>query len=112
ESQGPSKRHWGHESAGLRRPRFRSPCNSLLLALRAEQPRNGQVVGAPGGPDLAPGAVLRILVRPPADEARAVPEAVLLQLVVADFADQLRLDGVPIELLATRPAALTARDSV
>src|SRR5205807_3223528 len=84
----------------------------LLLALRAEQPRNGQVVGAPGGPDLAPGAVLRILVRPPADEARAVPEAVLLQLVVADFADQLRLDGVPIELLATRPAALTARDSV
>src|SRR5205823_5872662 len=80
---GPEQTRLGRKCRHLRRRRFRVPCNSLLLALRAEQRRHGQVVGAPGGSDLAPGAVLRILVRPPADEARAVPEAVLLQLVVA-----------------------------
>src|SRR5437667_50739 len=96
----------------LRRPCSPIPCNSLLLARRAEQCRHGQVVRAPGGSDLSPGAVLRIFVRPPADEARAVPEAVLLQLVVAHLADELRLDRVPVELLAPRPAALASRDSV
>src|SRR5947208_14283770 len=94
----------------LRRPCSPIPCNSLLLARHAEQRRHGQVVGAPGGSDLSPGAVLRILVRPPADEARAVPEAVLLQLVVAHLADELRLDRVPVELLAAGPAALPSRD--
>ena len=41
-----------------------------------------------------------------------MPEAVLLQLVVAHLADELRLDRVPVELLAARPAALASRDSV
>src|SRR6185312_8543977 len=76
--------------------------------LSGQQGGYGQVVGAPRGPDLAPGAVLRILVRTPADEARAVPEAILFELVVAHLADELRLDRVPVELLAACPAALAA----
>src|SRR5438876_6047609 len=96
----------------LRRPCSPIPCNSLLLARRAEQCRHGQVVRAPGESDLSPGAVLRILVRPPAEEARAVPEAVLLKLVVAHLADELRLDRVPVELFAARPAALPAGDAI
>src|SRR5205823_11228332 len=103
---------WLHDSRRLAWSRPTRTVSTTAPGLRTQQSGHGQVVGAPGGPDLSPGAVLRILVRPPADEACAVPEAVLLQLVVAHLADELRLDRVPVELLAARPAALASGDSV
>ena len=41
-----------------------------------------------------------------------MPEAVALELVVAHLDHELRLDRVPVELLALRPAALAARDAL
>src|SRR5207342_400083 len=76
----------------------------------SEELRHGQVARAARGPDLAPRAGVRVLVRAEADEPRAVPEAVPLELVVAHLADELRSDRVPVELLAARPAALATRD--
>src|SRR5262249_34108851 len=61
---------------------------------------------------LVPRARGRILVGPEAKEARAVAKAVALELVEAHLADELRLDGVPVKLLAARPAALPARDAL
>src|SRR5439155_4907775 len=78
--------------------------------LRGQELRDGQVAGAARGPDLAPRAVLRILVRPEAQEPRPVPEAIALELVVAHLDHELWPDGVPIQLAAGRPAALSARD--
>src|SRR5439155_15738835 len=60
--------------------------------------------------DLPPRAVLRVLVGPEAQEPSPVPEAVALELVVAHLDDELRPDGVPVELPALRPAALAAGD--
>ena len=45
------------------------------------------------GQHLVPGAVLRVLVGPEADELRAVPEAVALELVEAHLDDELRPHG-------------------
>src|SRR5438046_4399084 len=78
--------------------------------LRREQLRDGQVAGAARGPDLAPRAVLWILVRPEAQEPRPVPEAIALELVVAHLDHELRPHRVPIKLPALRPAALPAGD--
>ena len=39
-----------------------------------------------------------------------MPEAVALELVVAHLDDELRPDGIPVELPALRPAALAAGD--
>ena len=46
-------------------------------------------------PQLAPGAVARILVVAPADQLRAVAEAIALHLVVAHLDDELRPHGAP-----------------
>ena len=37
-----------------------------------------------------------------------MPEAVLLELVEVDLADELRANRIPVELLAARPPALAA----
>src|SRR5581483_3854214 len=100
------------KTALLRSFRCAELSNSLLLGRRLEQLRDRKIAAAARRADLAPGAVLRILVGAEADEPRAVPEAVLLELVVANFADELRLDRVPVELLAAGPAALAARHAV
>src|SRR3954468_6052040 len=56
----------------------------------AEQRLECRVVWVARWPDLAPRALLRLLVVAEAQEARAVPEAVALHLVVAHFRDELR----------------------
>src|SRR3954468_1843808 len=56
----------------------------------AEQRLECRVVWVARWPDLAPRALLRLLVVAEAQEARAVPEAVALHLVVAHFRHELR----------------------
>src|SRR5262249_60478361 len=69
------------------------PRGSCSCASAAEQRLEGRVVLAPGRPDLAPGAVLWVLVVAEAQEARAVAEAVALHLVVTNLGDELGPHG-------------------
>ena len=61
-------------------------------------------------PELAPGAVLGVLVGPPADELRAVAEAVALHLVVAHLDHELRPDARLLEPAAA-PAVRLGRSA-
>src|SRR5439155_2689803 len=73
------------------------------------QERFDSRVSAPSsGAHLVPHALRSILVGAEAEKARAVAEAITLELVVAHLADELGADGVPVELFPTRPAALAA----
>ena len=89
------------------RPRFAK----LGLELRRASRRPRRAPRA-GGPQLAPGAVLRILVGPPAEELRAVAEAVALHLVVAHLDHELGPDArllEPAAAPAVRLAGVPAR---
>ena len=59
----------------------------------SEQALEGRIALATGRPDLAPRALLRILVIAEAQETRAVAEPVALHLVVAHLGDELRPHG-------------------
>src|SRR5215218_1942176 len=91
---------------------MRTAARRIRLRSSREQRLHRGVAAPSRRPHLAPRAVTRTLVGPEAHEARPVPEAVLLQLVEADLADELRSHRVPVELLATGPATLPARDAV
>src|SRR5919201_459131 len=78
---------------------------------RREQVADAQVGRPAWRPDLAPSAVRWVLVRAKTDEPRSVAEAVPLELVVADLADELRLYRIPVQLLSPCPAALAAGDA-
>ena len=64
--------------------------------------------GSLGSLQLIEGAVPRILVRAPALEASAVPEAIAGELVVADLDHQHRRDGDEGQVLVAAPAAGSA----
>src|SRR5262245_49972551 len=53
-------------------------------------------------------AILRALVGPPALEHGRVPETVALEMVVFDLAHALHAQGLPGEVLALAPAALSS----
>src|SRR5207247_924526 len=76
--------------------------------LTGQERVDGWVAAAAARPHLAPRALVRVLVRPEADEAGAVPEAIALELVVAHLDDELGPNRVPVQLLAARPSALAA----
>src|SRR5204862_1571558 len=67
-------------------------------ARASEELRHGQVVRAGRRTHLAPRALRRILVGPKAEEPRSVPEAVLLELVEPDLADELRANAGLLQL--------------
>src|SRR5512133_2846593 len=69
----------------------------------------GRVVRAAGRAELAPGAVLWILVVAEPDEARPMAEAVALHLVEPDFRDELRFQSCLLEL--SRPPAVRLRET-
>src|SRR5256885_11404822 len=58
--------------------------------------------------ELIVAAVLRLLVRAPAQEIGCVAEAVALHVVVLHFADALDPQRLPRQILAGAPAALAA----
>src|SRR4051794_37333944 len=74
----------------------------------AEQRLECRVVWVARWPDLAPRALLRLLVVAEAEEARAVPEAVALHLVVAHLAHELGSHRRFLEL--SRPPAVRLRE--
>src|SRR4029079_14475628 len=76
-----------------------------LEALLAEQRLDAGCVRVARRSQLAPRAVLRILVLPPAQQLRAVAKAVALDLVVPHLDDELRLHPRLLEL-ARSPTAL------
>src|SRR3954454_12518199 len=59
-------------------------------------------------PELVDQALVRVLVRAPAQEARAVPDAVAGDVVEGDLADELRPQPLPDQLLVRLPAARLA----
>src|SRR5262249_10934948 len=67
-----------------------APTSATATALRIQEGLDRGVVGAPPGQHRVPRARPRLLVGAPAEKPGAVPEAVPLNLVVADLADQLR----------------------
>src|SRR5207253_3525989 len=74
---------------------------SSRFTRRYKQVRDARIVGAPRWPHLAPRALRCVLVRPEAQEARAVAEAPLLELVVADLGHELRPERRLLELAGT-----------
>jgi hypothetical protein len=76
--------NWG------RLPAWRTLPRSRCSGSGAEQRLERRVARRSRRPDLAPGALARVLVRAEADELRPVPEAVRLHLVVAHLDDELR----------------------
>src|SRR3954451_10099274 len=56
-------------------------------------------------------ALLGGLVLPPAQEPRGVAEAISLQVVERDFADELRRERIPFGVLPSGPPARTAGGS-
>src|SRR5688500_2394066 len=68
-----------------------------------QQALDGWVAYAARGAKLLPRAVVGVLVRPEADQLRAVPEAVPLDLVVAHLGNELRAQRRLLEL-ARAPA--------
>src|SRR5204862_6827707 len=92
-------------------------------AARAAAPEAGS--GAPGSGredafklvglghlELVVATVLRRLVRAPAKESGSVAKTIALQIVVLHFADTLREQRLPREILARAPAALAARHAI
>src|SRR6185437_432881 len=71
----------------------------------------GQLVGR-GHLELVVAAILRLLVRPPAEEDGGVPEPVPLQVIVLHLAHPLDPERLPGEVLPRAPAALGPRLSV
>src|SRR5207244_10224721 len=69
----------------------------------AEQLREHRIAPLRSRADLVPGALLRVLVRAEAEEASAVPDALVLHLVVTDLTDQLGPDLVPRQILSLGP---------
>src|SRR5207249_8546678 len=61
------------------------------------------------GPELGQGALARRLVRPPAQESDPVPEAIALEAVEADLADQLGAQRFPCHALFGGPPAGASR---
>src|SRR5580765_6116225 len=72
----------------------------------AEEALEGRVVRLARRPDLAPSAVLRVLVVAEAQEARSVAEAVALHLVVAHLRDELGPDRRLGQLAGAPPVRL------
>ena len=109
--------HDAHPRAARRRAGRAARGAAATARRRAPTPARRGAAPRPGSTralrrlDLRPRALLRLLVGAQAQEARPVPEAVALELVVAHLADELRADRHPVELLARRPAALPARDA-
>src|SRR5438105_14009377 len=58
---------------------------------------------------LIEGALLRLLVEPPAAKLRCVAKTCPLHMVISDLDHQLRTKRLPSEILALAPAAQTAR---
>src|SRR5438094_9465995 len=58
---------------------------------------------------LIEGALLRLLVEPPAAKLRCVAKPCPLHMVISDLDHQLRTKRLPSEILALAPAAQTAR---
>src|SRR3954452_23489293 len=64
----------------------------------------------PRGPDLLHGALLRLLVRAPAQKFCPVAKATAGEMIVLELADEFRLEGKPFGIAGiARPAAGTAR---
>src|SRR5207244_11038641 len=101
----PHRRHV--EAQGLARASVRATPREK--ALTRQPALEGRIVLAPRWPYLAPRALLRILVVAEANEARAVPEAVALHLVVAHLGDKLRADRRLLQLAA--PPAVGLREA-
>src|SRR5207244_7902398 len=85
-------------------PRPRWTWRARLSPSPSEELRHRQVVRTARRAHLAPGALRRILVGPEAQEPRAVAEAVPLELVETDLADELRAEARLLEL--ARPPAV------
>src|SRR6185503_18722145 len=83
-----------------RRPRRIRRTRRRPSASRAQQLLEGRIAVTSRDVELRPGALLRLLVRAEAHEARAVTEALSFELVEADLADELRPDLVPGEILS------------
>src|SRR4051812_6424397 len=79
-------------------PIWRLRDRDFASGLRAEQRVDRKVARLARRAHLAPRALVGILVRPEADEPRAVSEAVLLELVVADLGNELRLQRDLLEV--------------
>ena len=88
-----------------------APCRKCDALVLAEQVLDREVVGPARRAYLAPRALRRILVRTEAEQARAVAEAVLLELVEAHLDDELRLQRRLLELAAA-PAVRLAEAAV
>src|SRR5207249_11957458 len=92
------------------------PCGRGVEAPRARKKRGlgslgkdvGQLVWR-GDVELIVAAVVRCLVRAPAQEHRGVAEAVALQVIVLDLADALDPERLPGQILLRAPAAPHAR---
>src|SRR5213078_947484 len=61
---------------------------------------------------LIEGALLRLLVEPPAAKLRCVAKTLPLHMVIGDLDHQLRTKRFPSEILALAPAAQTARTAL
>ena len=62
--------------------------------------------------ELIEGALLRLLVEPPAAKLRCVAKTCPLHMVISDLDHQLRTKRLPSEILALAPAAQTARTAL
>src|SRR5207248_1889837 len=62
--------------------------------------------------ELIEGALLRLLVEPPAAKLRCVAKTRPLHMVISDLDHQLRTKRFPSEILALAPAAQTARTAL
>ena len=91
---------------GIRGSASSRPSNRLLLA--AQKSRHRRVALPRARADLVDRALVRVLVRAEAEEARVVAEAALLPLVVAHLDDELRRHGAPLEVGLRLPAARRA----
>src|SRR6185369_14978254 len=85
----------GPRPEGSRRSALPPPCSENILQLVGL--RNFELVVA---------AILRRLLRSPAQEDRRMPEAIALQMIVFYFADALDAQRLPREILARAPPAL------
>src|SRR5207245_6377665 len=99
-----SRSRLGTSPTSVCRPENASSDRPDTVGLGPEQLRERRIVLARPGTHLVPGAFARVLVRPEAQEARAVPDALVLHLVVADLADELRPHLVPRQIASRRPA--------